>query len=160
MPGPLPTAPLPVGGDTQTSATASVQQGANLPSAQRVGGAIATATATPVGAAGATAGQNLAFSTVGSVATQAPEVSALSWLVTFGYQGIKRLPFVDQNRDQWWILPVLAFLVGLGIWFLTSQGDWLIALSKALSNTGLMAFNAAMNYQTAKPLHILTPATN
>lgn len=154
MPGPPPPP------DTQQLATSAVQVGTGSDQAQRIGGTVANIAATPAGSIGTTLGQNAGFSVVGNMATDTPEVSPLSWLVTFAYQGVKQIPFIDQNRMQWFLLPFLAFVIGVAVWVLMNHGDWPLAIAKGIQNAGLMAVNSATNYKTIRPLGILGPASD
>lgn len=155
MPGPTQAAAL----DTQVAAQSAVTESVSNPTAQAVMGTAAGMASTTPGAIGVTVGQNVGFSAVGSAATGTPELPGIAWLVTFLYQGVKHSRFVNQDRDKWWILPVLALLVGFGLfWLLTPGHDVLLSLAQAIKNAGLAAVNAATNYHTAKPLGIFSSA--
>lgn len=144
---------------SQAAAQASVTDAVSNPTAQAITGATAGVASTTPGAIGVTVGQNIGFSAAGNISTQTPELPGIAWLVTFCYQGLKHSRFVNQDRAKWWLLPVLAFIIGFGLFWLTVPNhDIFLAAAQALKNTGLAAVNAATNYHTAKPLGIFSSA--
>lgn len=147
---------------TQGAAQAAVVDSVANPTqtTQTVVGTTAGMAATTPGALGITAAQNAGFSAVGNMATQTPELPGIAWLVTFAYQGTKNLKFIDQDHHKWFILPLLAFAFGFGLFMLETHGDVFAALAQAIKNCGLAGVCAATNYQTAKPLGIFLPAAD
>lgn len=152
MPGP------PQVEQMQTVTQVASAQAMNTPPAQAIGGTIATVTATPAGAAGATLASNAGFAALGSNVTGTPELPAIAWIVTFFYQGIKNISWIDQDKHKWIILPLLALLIGLGLFLLETHGDIWTSAAKAIQNAGLAAVNAATNYKQMKPMGIFNSA--
>ena len=148
------------GSDAQAVANEAVKQGVTTSAAQSVGGTVATVGATPVGATGVTVAQNLGFSAVGNVATNSPEIPGLAWIVTFLFQGVKRVSWINQNTAKWFLLPLFGFLVACAVYWLTNDGNVGLAIARAIQNCGLVAVNAVTNYKTLAPLGVLGPAEN
>lgn len=93
------------------------------------------------------------FAGINNVTTDTPEATALSWLVTFWYQGLKHSRHINQDNAKWLLLPFIAFIVGaFAYWALLPNHDILQALGKALVNSGNTAVNAIANYHSTKPL--------
>jgi hypothetical protein len=138
---------------TEAAGQDAVTAGTQTPRAQTVAGTIQAAYQTTPGALGTTVGQNLAFAGVNNVTTDTPEATALSWLVTFWFQGLKHSKHVNQDHAKWFILPLIAFVVGaFAYWAITPDHDFFRALGKALVNCGNTAVNAIANYHSTKPL--------
>lgn len=150
MPGP----PQPLATATQVASA----QAMNTSPAQAIGGTVATVAATPAGAAGVTLASNAGFAALGSNITGTPELPAIAWVVTFLFQGIKHISWIDQDKHKWIILPVMALLVGLGLFMLETHGDVWTSAAKAVQNAGLAAVNALTNYHHMKPMGIFDSA--
>lgn len=125
--------------------------------AQAVSGTIAAVTQTTPGALATTTAHNAAFAGIDNLTTGTPETAALSWLVTFWYQGLKHNPHIHQNNHKWFLLPLMAIIVGFFVFSILAH-DPLIGIARAIQNAGLMAVNAMANYHSAKPLGWFTPA--
>lgn len=144
MPGPI-----------ERATNDAIEAGVDTSMAQRIGGTVATVTGTGAGAVGTTLLQNGGFAALSSVTTGSPEVAGLSWIATFAFEGAKKSRFINQDRDQWWLLPALGLIIGVIVWSLVSDGQYAHAVSKAIQNCGLMGINAATNFKTIKPLLIM-----
>jgi hypothetical protein len=160
--GPPPVAPtaassVPI--PVETAAREAVISGTQTPRAQTIAGTIQAAAQTTPGALTTTAAQNGAFAGINGMTTGSPETTALSWLVTFWFQGLKASPKINQNQAKWFLLPLLAILIGFFVWWAVSPDhNPLMALGKAVQNAGLMAANAIANYKTTRPLGWFEPA--
>lgn len=149
MPGPLPPNPTtPV----EAAAQQAVAAGTHTSPAQTLAGTLQTAAQTTPGALVTTTGHNVAFAGIGNVATDDPGIPAFAWVVTLIVQGAKNSRFINQDRHKWLLIPMLAFVVLVAYFALSSHGDWFTTLANATKNTGLVAANAIANYHTVKPL--------
>lgn len=143
----------------EAAAAESVATGTHTPQAQTIAGTIQAAYQTTPGALTATVTQNAAFAGINNITTNTPEATALSWLVTFWYQGLKKSKHIDQDETKWILIPLIALIVGVfAYWALIPNHDLTVALGKALVNSGTTAINAMMNYHSTKPLGIFTSA--
>lgn len=147
--------------DAQASAQAAVVAAVDEPTTttKTVVGTLQAASQTAPGAVGTSLAVTGASTGVG-VVSDLPELAGAAWLVTFAFQGIKHHRWVNQDRDKWWILPVLSALALLGIGYLMAHGDLWTAAAHAARGCGMCGYNAAMNYHTVKPLGIFSSAAD
>lgn len=147
--------------DAQASAQAAVVAAVDQPTTatKTAVGTLQAASQTAPGATGGTIALTGAATGIGAV-SDLPELSGAAWIVTFLFQGIKHHHLVDQDRDKWWILPLLSALVILGIAYLIGHGDWWTAAAHAARGCGLCGANSALNYQTIRPLGVFSSAAD
>lgn len=137
----------------EAAAEAAVEAGTQTPRAQTLAGSLQAAYQTTPGALTTTVTQNAAFAGINNITTNTPEATALSWLVTFWYQGLKHSKHVNQDKAKWIILPLIAIIVGVfAYWAISPDHDFFAALGKAILNAGNTAVNAIANYHSTKPL--------
>lgn len=147
--------------DSQASAQAAVIAATDQPTetTRTVVGTMQAASQTAPGAAGSSLVVTGASTGIGAV-SDLPELSGASWIVTFLFQGIKHHRWINQDRDKWWILPLLSALVLMGIAYLMAHGDLWTAAAHAARGCGMCGANSAMNYHTIKPLGIFSSAAD
>ena len=86
------------------------------------------------------------------------ELPSIAWATCLIFQGAKHISWVHQDHWKWWILPLIALVVGYGICYLTAHGDVWLAGAKAARGAPLGAYNAMLNYSSVKPLGIFSSA--
>lgn len=133
MPGPL--AP------TQPAVQAAVTDAAiNNPTAQTVGGTIASAANTPVGGTALMVGTNLGTATVGNAAIGAPEIPGLAWMVTWLVQALKQHSRFNQQNVA--LMTIVLIVLSIAVCYLVWNGD----IHKVVSGAGMVAWQAQQNY--------------
>lgn len=146
-------APPPSSTPIEQASQEAVASGSLTDRAKTIAGSIQAAATTTPGALGTTITHNAAFAGIDNLTTNEPATAALSWLVTFWYQGIKHSPHINQDRAKWFLVPLMAIFVGFFTWWAITPGhDPLMAIGKALENAGVMAANAIANYHSTRPL--------
>lgn len=163
--------PITVGGAPPlTQSAAQATQGAAqesvynavanpTPTAQSFVGGLQGASQTIPGAVVVT-GANAGFSAGLGTFADLPEMMPTMFGTLFLYQGVKHIPFLNQDKAKWLLLPLLAAIVAFVIVYFGSHGDVWEAAAHCLKTCWVSGYQAMLQFHLGKPFGMLSSASD